>query len=1178
MNMLRIYFAIICLFTVICFAVCQEGYAATYYIDSVNGNDSGSGTSTSPWKTLVKAGSSTVKAGDTVLFKAGVYTGTLAPVNSGTAGNLITFKPDAGLACQGGFGQTKVPGSCKIDGQGASGTAVNLAGKQYIRIEGFEITNYTDTGVEFSAGTSMPPKVSGCEIVNNYIHEIGNPGTNYSDTYDLSKAISGNYSRGVLIENNETYRIGGYSMWIGECVDVVVRGNTAHYCGHDGFAVANQQDPVNYPSNIIIEYNRLYDSCHTSAHQDAMQLWGAYDGMIIRYNTVSDFTQLTYISNPSSDSDTYGAPWIKNVQIYGNVYFNDKYWRVEQSETQGIFIDGRGNRHAGVRNISIHSNTFGWTGYGGIWIFDEDIDGVKIENNIFYGGISIDPSAKNVSSDYNLYYNAPAYDIPANEGSHSIKTTVDPQFINYTGQNSTAFDFHLKSTSPAIDRGDPQLGSQVTLPSSFKDIDGNVRPFDVAGVGTNGAGAFDMGAYEYGSSSGGGSNLPPTANAGPDQTVTDTDNNGVQSVVLNGSGSSDSDGSITSYVWKEGGTQIATGVSPTVTLAVGIHTITLIVTDNGGLTATDTVVITVNAPVADKTPPSILSVTASESSVEIQFNEALDGASAGSAGNYSISDGLTINSVWLDTGYNRATIYTMQTDGKPYTLNVVNVKDAAGNPMAKTSVTYTYNSGLVGYYVFGDAGSSYVADSSGHNNTGYYINGTQRTGQQEANLGGGDDAVQISTTDWNAAQGAVAVWINGTSMLGTQYIFGHSVGSWSNRIQLYIDNGYLGIGLGDTRSLKTNIQLLSTQTWYHIALSWDGTNYTVYVNGLLSATGTYTGLTLLNNLADIGNTGNTTSRTEGFQGLIDEVRIYNRALTAAEISNLALVFLPIGDKIVAEGNELSFAIRTIPGVTMTLADSNLPGLPSFASNTFRWTPGYTNAGTYEVEFTAPHGTSMEDFEKVTITVTDTNLPNNINSPPIGYWKFDETSGNIASDSSASGDTGYLKNGLTWGTGKINGAVVFSVPNDAVEIRTTNFNLQQGTIGMWVYVQKQTLSRHYFFGHITATTNRIQLYDKYGYLCLGLGDSQETSVNIQRLQNKRWYHIVLTWNKPTYNVYVNGALKASGTYSGLTAFADHADIGNNGLGRNMGLNGKIDDAYIYNRVLNADEIIRLYVGN
>lgn len=88
-------------------------------------------------------------------------------------------------------------------------------------------------------------------------------------------------------------------------------------------------------------------------------------------------------------------------------------------------------------------------------------------------------------------------------------------------------------------------------------------------------------------------NQPPIANAGPDQTVTDSDKNGSESVSLNGSGSSDADGTIASYVWKEGGVAIASGVSPTVLLGVGVHTLTLEVTDNGGMKATDTAVITV---------------------------------------------------------------------------------------------------------------------------------------------------------------------------------------------------------------------------------------------------------------------------------------------------------------------------------------------------------------------------------------------------------------------------------------------------------------------------------------------------------------------------------------------------------------------------------------------------------
>jgi hypothetical protein len=60
-------------------------------------------------------------------------------------------------------------------------------------------------------------------------------------------------------------------------------------------------------------------------------------------------------------------------------------------------------------------------------------------------------------------------------------------------------------------------------------------------------------------------------------------------VTLAGTGSVDSDGSIVSYVWAENSVQIATGVNPVVSLAVGNHTIDLTVTDDSGASATDTV-------------------------------------------------------------------------------------------------------------------------------------------------------------------------------------------------------------------------------------------------------------------------------------------------------------------------------------------------------------------------------------------------------------------------------------------------------------------------------------------------------------------------------------------------------------------------------------------------------------
>jgi len=89
-------------------------------------------------------------------------------------------------------------------------------------------------------------------------------------------------------------------------------------------------------------------------------------------------------------------------------------------------------------------------------------------------------------------------------------------------------------------------------------------------------------------------NLPPIADAGPDQTKTVASGQSA-SVTLHGENSSDPDGSIKFWTWKENGATIASSPTPTVSFAAGTHTITLTVTDDLGATATDTVVITVKS-------------------------------------------------------------------------------------------------------------------------------------------------------------------------------------------------------------------------------------------------------------------------------------------------------------------------------------------------------------------------------------------------------------------------------------------------------------------------------------------------------------------------------------------------------------------------------------------------------
>ena len=90
-------------------------------------------------------------------------------------------------------------------------------------------------------------------------------------------------------------------------------------------------------------------------------------------------------------------------------------------------------------------------------------------------------------------------------------------------------------------------------------------------------------------------NQGPTANAGADQTLQDSNGDGAETVTLDGSASTDTGGSIASFEWREAGTLMASGATPAVSLDVGIHTIELTVTDDDGATATDTVVIDIQA-------------------------------------------------------------------------------------------------------------------------------------------------------------------------------------------------------------------------------------------------------------------------------------------------------------------------------------------------------------------------------------------------------------------------------------------------------------------------------------------------------------------------------------------------------------------------------------------------------
>ncbi|HVF67639.1 MAG TPA: PxKF domain-containing protein, partial [Pyrinomonadaceae bacterium] len=132
---------------------------------------------------------------------------------------------------------------------------------------------------------------------------------------------------------------------------------------------------------------------------------------------------------------------------------------------------------------------------------------------------------------------------------------------------------------------------------------------------------------------------PPTAIAGADQTVECA--GATTPVSLDGSASTAGSGSINSYSWSEGSTALGTGATLSVSLPAGSHTITLAVTDTGGGTDTDDVIVNI----ADTAAPVISLNGDNPMTVECHTTFADPGASAADAcaGSVAVSASGTVD-------------------------------------------------------------------------------------------------------------------------------------------------------------------------------------------------------------------------------------------------------------------------------------------------------------------------------------------------------------------------------------------------------------------------------------------------------------------------------------------------------------------------------------------------------
>ncbi len=316
-----------------------------------------------------------------------------------------------------------------------------------------------------------------------------------------------------------------------------------------------------------------------------------------------------------------------------------------------------------------------------------------------------------------------------------------------------------------------------------------------------------------------------------------------------------------------------------------------------GTAPTDT-----QAPTVSVTAPKD-GATVSGSSVTVSASAS---DNAGVVGVQFRLDGISLNTEDIKSPYSMTWDTTTVSNGG-HRLTAV-ARDAAGNTTTSTAISVTVSNttspnptGLVAAYSFSEGRGTTTADSSGNDNTGFL---SGQTWYANANDGAGllfnaNGAVDLGNDSSLQLTGSMTIeaWIEPMAFPvdDSSIVSKRGPDSSDNGFQLdtTIDTGLRTIGFkladpNNNNMMRYGKTPLTTGVWQHVAGVYDATARTlhVYLNGVLDdgvLRGTVTsaqrnsGQHVL-----IGERPAGSSETE-FAGKMDDVRIYDRALSATEI-------------------------------------------------------------------------------------------------------------------------------------------------------------------------------------------------------------------------------------------------------------------------------------------------------
>jgi hypothetical protein len=214
--------------------------------------------------------------------------------------------------------------------------------------------------------------------------------------------------------------------------------------------------------------------------------------------------------------------------------------------------------------------------------------------------------------------------------------------------------------------------------------------------------------------------------------------------------------------------------------------------------------------------------------------------------------------------------------------------------MASPTINPIFTSSLISAYNADGNANDYTGYANGTLTNGASANGTPKVGTYSFQLDGTNDYVDCGTNKWNfTSDHSIAFWMKTGSNVAAQKVviqnYNYNGGATFSGWQIGVSSSKVYYTWGVTGgSLETGGTTLSTNTWYHVVITWTSGTQKFYLNGALDVTrsNAATQSNTLTNYATIGVGKYTIGSFYYWDNLIDAIQVYNRLLSLSDVQTL----------------------------------------------------------------------------------------------------------------------------------------------------------------------------------------------------------------------------------------------------------------------------------------------------